>query len=50
MKLIADLFSTGYGLFSLIVIMCVILMAFWFFRFFVKKMHESEQEIKRLQP
>lgn len=48
MKAIVDLFTTDYGLFSLIVIIGVILMGFWFYRFFVKKMEESEREIKRL--
>jgi len=49
MNAIIDLFTTDYGLFSLIVILGVIMMGIWFYRFFVKKMRESEQEIKRLE-
>ncbi len=48
MQAIVDLFTTNYGLFSLIVIVGVILMGFWFFRFFVRKMEESERENRRL--
>jgi cytochrome c biogenesis protein CcdA len=49
MKAIFDLFSTDYGLFSIAVIIGVILMGFWFYRFFAKKMEESEREAKRLE-
>lgn len=49
MKAIVDLFSTDYGLFSIAVIIGVILMGFWFHRFFAKKMEESEREAKRLE-
>lgn len=50
MKAFVDLFTTDYGLFSIIVIVGVILMGFWFFRFFIRKMEESEQENRRLDP
>lgn len=49
MKAIVDLFSTDYGLFSIAVIIGVILMGFWFYRFFAKKVEESEREAKRLE-
>jgi uncharacterized membrane protein len=44
MKAIVDLFSTDYGLFSLAVIIFTIFMSFWFYRFFSRKMEESERE------
>jgi hypothetical protein len=43
MKAIADLFSTDYGLFSISGLVFILLMGVWFFRFFVRKMHEAEQ-------
>lgn len=43
MKAIADLFSTDYGLFSIAGIAFMIGMAVWFYRFFNRKMAESEQ-------
>lgn len=42
MKAIADLFSTDYGLFSVAGIAFMIGMAIWFYRFFNRKMTESE--------
>ena len=43
MKAIVDLFSTDYGLFSLGVIFFVIFMGWWFYRFFSRKIEESER-------
>jgi hypothetical protein len=42
MKALMDLFSTDYGLFSIAIIVFTIFMAVWFFRFFNRKMAESE--------
>jgi len=42
MKALVDLFSTDYGLFSIAGIIFMIFMAFWFYRFFNRKMAESE--------
>lgn len=42
-KAIADLFSTDYGLFSIAGIAFMIGMAIWFYRFFNRKMAESER-------
>lgn len=41
MKLLTDLFSTDYGLMSLIVIAIVLIMAAFFVRLFMGKMDES---------
>jgi len=38
MKLMIDLFSTDYGLMSLIVILCILVMAVFFTRLFMGKM------------
>jgi flagellar biogenesis protein FliO len=43
MKAIVDLFSTDYGLLSLGVLLFIIFMAWWFMRFFSRKMAESEK-------
>ena len=43
MKAIVDLFSTDYGLMSAGVIAFVIVMGAWFYRFFARKIAESEQ-------
>lgn len=43
MKAIVDLFSTDYGLFSISGIVFMIGMAVWFYRFFTRKMEESER-------
>ena len=43
MKAIVDLFSTDYGLMSLGVIVFVIAMAGWYWRFFSRKMNESQR-------
>lgn len=43
MKAMADLFSTDYGLFSISGIVFMIFMAIWFYRFFMRKMAESER-------
>jgi Protein of unknown function (DUF3149) len=43
MKALADLFSTDYGLFSIAGIAFMIGMAIWFYRFFNRKMAESER-------
>lgn len=47
MKAIVDLFSTDYGLFSVGVITFTVGMAVWFYRFFQKKMDESQRQQKR---
>ncbi|MFM6985860.1 MAG: DUF3149 domain-containing protein [Hydrogenophaga sp.] len=44
MKALADLFSTDYGLFSLAVLAFIPVMAFWFYRFFTRKMAESARQ------
>ena len=49
MKAIADLFSTDYGLFSISGILFMIGMAIWFYRFFSRKMEESERVQKAQQ-
>ena len=41
MKALADLFSTDYGLFSIAGLLFIVFMAFWFYRFFTRKMNES---------
>jgi hypothetical protein len=46
MKAIMDLFSTGYGLFSVAVIGFTLGMAVWFKAFFTRKMNESAQQDK----
>ena len=43
MKAMVDLFSTDYGLFSISGIIFMIGMAIWFYRFFMRKMAESER-------
>jgi len=43
MKAIVDLFSTDYGLMSLGVIVFIIVMAGWYWRFFNRKMNESQR-------
>ncbi|MDO9135634.1 MAG: DUF3149 domain-containing protein [Hydrogenophaga sp.] len=43
MKAMVDLFSTDYGLFSIFVILFTIAMGGWFYRFFTRKMDESER-------
>lgn len=47
MKAILDLFSTDYGLFSISGIIFMISMAIWFYRFFTRKMLESERAQRR---
>ena len=49
MKAIVDLFSTDYGLFSIAVILFTIFMGWWFRRFFIRKMDESEREARARQ-
>ncbi len=44
MKAIVDLFSTDYGLFSVGVLAFILVMAGWFWRFFQRKMNESDPE------
>jgi len=44
-----ELFSTTYGLLSIVTIVGVVVMAAWFLRYFLTKMHESEREEKRRQ-
>jgi hypothetical protein len=41
MKALVDLFSTDYGLFSIAGLLFIVYMAFWFYRFFTRKMNES---------
>jgi len=43
MKAMVDLFSTDYGLFSVAGFIFMIGMAIWFYRFFMRKMVESER-------
>jgi len=43
MKALVDLFSTDYGLFSIGVIVFMLGMAVWFYRFFMGKIAESEK-------
>ncbi len=43
MKAIVDLFSTDYGLFSIGVILFTLFMGIWFYRFFMRKIAESEK-------
>lgn len=50
MQAIVDLFTTDYGLFSIVTIVSVIIMGFWFYRFFCRKMDEAEREERRLKP
>lgn len=47
MKAIVDLFSTDYGLASVGVIVFMLYMAFWFSRFFKRKMAEDEARAER---
>jgi Protein of unknown function (DUF3149) len=47
MKAVVDLFSTDYGLFSISGIIFMIGMAIWFYRFFNRKMAESERAQQR---
>ncbi len=47
MKAIVDLFSTDDGLFSLGVIAFTIGMAWWFSRFFKRKIEESARNAQR---
>lgn len=47
MKALVDLFSTDYGLFSISGIIFMIFMAFWFYRFFMRKMNEAEAANRR---
>jgi len=44
-----ELFSTPYGVLSIITIIGVIVMGAWFYRYFVTKMAESEREEKQRQ-
>lgn len=46
MKAIVDLFSTDYGLLSLAVIVFMLGMVVWFYRFFIRKMTESEKSAR----
>ena len=41
MKAVIDLFSTDYGLLSVAVLAFILVMAWWFYRFFTQKMNES---------
>lgn len=44
-----ELFSTTYGVLSIVTIIGVIVMGAWFYRYFVTKMDESEREEKQRQ-
>jgi len=44
-----ELFSTPYGVLSIITIIGVIVMGAWFLRYFLTKMNESEREEKQRQ-
>ncbi len=46
MKALVDLFSTDYGLFSVAGLAFMAFMAVWFYRFFQRKMDESESAPK----
>lgn len=50
MKAIVDLFSTDYGLLSLAVLLFIPFMAWWFYRFFARKMEESERAQQQRRP
>ena len=41
MKLFTDLFFTDYGILSLLVIVFIIVMGVWYWRFFVRKMNQK---------
>lgn len=43
MKALVDLFSTDYGLLSIGVIAFMLCMAVWFYRFFMRKIDESQR-------
>ena len=44
-----ELFSTTYGLLSIVTIVGVIVMAAWFLRYFLTKIDESDREEKQRQ-
>ena len=44
-----ELFSTTYGVLSIVTIVGMVVMAAWFLRYFLTKMHESEREEKQRQ-
>lgn len=44
MKALVDLFSTDYGLLSVAVLAFILVMAVWFYRFFVGKMNEPVRD------
>ena len=46
MKAVVDLFSTDYGLFSVAVIVFMLVMMWYLFRMFIRKMNEGEAEVK----
>jgi type II secretory pathway component PulC len=41
MKLLSNLLSTDYGIMSIIVIVAVIVMSAWYYRYFSQKMDED---------
>lgn len=49
MKAIVDLFSTDYGLMSIAVILCVLVMAGWYAHYFKRKVDEAVRAQERLQ-
>ena len=46
MKLWQDLFGTDYGLMSISGLLFIVFMAFWFVRFFLRKMAEPPPKIQ----
>jgi hypothetical protein len=48
MKLLVDLFSTDYGLFSIAGIAFMVGMGVWYYRFFNRKMDEAERNQGRV--
>jgi hypothetical protein len=48
MKLLVDLFSTDYGLFSIAGIAFMLGMGVWYYRFFNRKMDEAERNQGRV--
>lgn len=47
MKAMVDLFSTDYGLLSVGVLAFIMVMAVWYYRFFARKIAESEAAQKK---
>ncbi len=50
MQALKDLFTTDYGIMSVIVIAFILAMAAWFVRYFVRHMEEDEARMRAQQP